>query len=138
MEKQRPGVGVGVIVIKDGKVLLQRRTSSHGDGTWCFSGGHLEFNESIEDCAKREALEESGVTIKNLRFVNITNDIFKEEKKHYITIFMVSDWESGEAKIREPDKITGMGWFEWNDLPKPLFLPIQNLIKMGYNPFEKE
>lgn len=138
MEKQRPGVGVGVIVIKDGKVLLLRRTSSHGEGTWCFPGGHLEFNESIENCAKRESLEESGVTIKNLRFVNITNDIFKEEKKHYITIFMVSDWESGEAKIMEPDKITDMGWFEWNDLPKPLFLPTQNLIGMGYNPFEKE
>ena len=50
----RPKVGVGVIVVKEGKVLLQRRRGAHGEGTWGFPGGHLEFKESWEECAKRE------------------------------------------------------------------------------------
>jgi len=44
----RPYIGVGVCVVKDGKVLLGKRQNAHGDGCWCFPGGHLEFKESIE------------------------------------------------------------------------------------------
>ncbi len=54
---ERPKVGVGVIVVKEGKVLLLQRKNSHGSGTWCFPGGHLEYGESLEECAKREVLE---------------------------------------------------------------------------------
>ncbi|MBI2584098.1 MAG: NUDIX domain-containing protein [Candidatus Aenigmarchaeota archaeon] len=131
MKKQMPKVGVGVIVMKDGKSLFLRRTGTHGEGTWCFPGGHLEFNESLEDCARREVMEESGIKIRNIRFAGLTNDIFKEENKHYITIFMAADWDSGEAKILEREKCTDIGWFGWNELPEPLFLPIQNLVKQG-------
>ncbi|MFH1978348.1 MAG: NUDIX hydrolase [Candidatus Aenigmatarchaeota archaeon] len=136
MEKQRPQVGVAVIVVKNNKVLLLRRTNSHGEGTWNFPGGHLEFNESLEDCSKRETLEESDITIKNIKFASLTNDVFKEKKKHYITIFMISDWKSGEAKIMEPNKATNIGWFEWDNLPQPLFLTEESLLKQGYNPFK--
>ena len=63
---ERPKVGVGVIIIKDGKVLLGKRKNAHGEGSWSFPGGHLEFNEELFDCAKREVLEETGIKIKNL------------------------------------------------------------------------
>ena len=56
-EEKRPKVGVGVFVFKDGKTLLGKRKNAHGDGTWNPPGGHLEFNESIEQCAQREVLE---------------------------------------------------------------------------------
>lgn len=130
----RPKVGVGVIVIKDGKILLGKRKNAHGEGSWSFPGGHLEFNESWEDCASRETMEETGVAIKNIRFGTVTNDIFQAEEKHYITIFMLSDYESGEVKIMEPEKCEKWEWFPWSQLPQPLFVPIQNLLKKGYNP----
>ncbi len=136
MEKQRPKVGMGILIRKDGKVLFLKRGGAHGEGTWCPPGGHLEFGESFEDCAKRETLEESGVEIKNIRFVTVTNDIHKDEGKHYITLIMVSDWVSGEPKIMEPDKCVEIRWVDWNSLPRPLFLPIQNLLKQSYNPFK--
>jgi len=103
MEK-RPKVGVGVILIKDGKVLMGKRKNAHGKGTWSFPGGHLEFNESWSDCAKRETFEESNLKIKKVRLATVTNDIFELEGEHYITLFMRADYDSGELKIMEPDK----------------------------------
>jgi len=134
MEEQRPKVGVGVIIIKNDKVLLGKRKNAHGEGTWCFPGGHLEFNEEIKDCAIREVKEETGIEIKNIRMGIFTNDIFKKEEKHYVTLFVISDYSFGEVKIMEPEKCEKWGWFEWDKLPQPLFIPIQNLQKMDYNP----
>ena len=137
MNQNRPKVGVGVIIIKDNKILLGKRKNSHGDGTWSFPGGHLEYDESWEDCAKRETMEETGINIKNLRFDTATNDVFEKEEKHYITLYMVCDYDSGEVINMEPEKCEKWDWFEWNNLPSPLFLPIQNLLKKNYNPFNK-
>ena len=133
--EERPKVGVGVILAKENKVLLLKRKNSHGEGTWGFPGGHLEFNEEIEDCVQREVYEETGIKVSNIRFASLTNDLFKKENKHYITIFMLCDWESEEAQIKEPERCAAQAWFEWKKLPTPLFLPITNLLKQGYHPF---
>lgn len=125
--------GISVIIIKNGKVLLAKRLSHHGYGTWGFPGGHLEYLESFEDCAIREVFEETSLKVKNIRFGSITNDIF-ESGKHYVTIFMVCGWKSGEARSMEPEKAGEWKWFEWENLPKPLFLPIVNLLKQNLHP----
>ena len=135
VETDRPKVGIGVIVFNNGKILLGMRKNSHGNHTWNFPGGHLEFNEEIIDCAKREVLEETGLKIQNPTIIGqVTNDIFIEEKKHYITIFVMGTSDNSEPKIMEPEKCDGWSWFDWEDLPQPLFLPIQNLIKQGFVP----
>jgi 8-oxo-dGTP diphosphatase len=78
------------------------------------------------------------VKVKNIRFSGaVTNDIFKKEKKHYITIFMICDYNSGEVKVLEPEKSECWKWFTWDNLPDPLFLPIKNLREQNFNPFEK-
>ncbi|OGF29795.1 DNA mismatch repair protein MutT [Candidatus Falkowbacteria bacterium RIFOXYD2_FULL_35_9] len=136
---ERPKVGVGVCIIKDNKVLLGKRKSAHGQRAWCFPGGHLEYGESWKDCAIRETLEEAGINIKNIQFSAVTNDIYTDEEKHYITIIMQADYDSGEVKIMEPDKCEIWQWFEWDEdkLPQPLFLPQQNLLKQQFNPLTK-
>jgi len=126
-------VGVGVFVLRNGKVLLQQRKGAHGEGAWGLPGGHLEFKESIEECARREVDEETGMKIKNIRLETFTNDIFEKENKHYITIFVLADHAGGDPRIKEPDKTIKQDWFTWNSLPSPLFIPLQNLIKRGYN-----
>ena len=120
-------------MVKDNKILMHKRKNAHGEGTWGFPGGHLEFHEDLEECAKREATEELGIAIKNVRFVSITNDKFQKEKKHYITVFMLAEHDAGTVTIMEPDKIEQWGWFEWNKMPKPVFLPIENLQKQGFD-----
>ena len=77
--EQKPKAGVGIMVLKDGKVLLGKRKGSHGEGEYAFPGGHLEYMESFEDCAKREVREECGVEIENLRSYRF--DCGLEERK---------------------------------------------------------
>jgi 8-oxo-dGTP diphosphatase len=133
--KKIPRVGVEVIIKKDNKILLGKRKGSHGAGTWAFPGGHLEFGETIFDCAKREINEEVGIKIKNLKHGPYTEDYFKEENKHYITIFVISDYESGEVKVKEPNYSEDLEWFDWNNMPDKLFLPIINLKLTEFRPF---
>ena len=131
-----PRIGVGVIIRKGTKVLLLKRKGSHGDGSWAFIGGNLEFNESPEQCAIREVLEEIGITIRNPRAATFTNDLFPLERKHYITIYVVTEYSGEPIAIKEPHKIESVEWFEWNQLPSPLFIPLQNLLKTNFNPFK--
>lgn len=134
--ENKPKVGVGVIVIKDNKMLCAKRKGAHGEGTWQFPGGHLEFKESWEECARREVMEETGISIKNIRFGTVSNDIFEDENKHYITLIMIANHDTGEPQILEPEKCAGWEWFKWEELPKPLFLPIVNILKTGFDPFK--
>ena len=134
-EKKLPKVGIGVIVVKDGKVLIGRRISGNHAGTWCFPGGHLEYGETFEDCAMRETMEESGIKIKNVKFATITNDYEPDYDHHYITVFMISDYDSGNL-IPEEGKMDDWKWIEWNDFPQSLLISVESLIKSGYNPFK--
>jgi len=128
----RPLIGVAVIVIKDDRVLLGKRKNSHGADTWAFPGGHLEFNESITDCAAREVFEETGLGIKNLRCGPYTNDIFAAENKHYVTLFVLADHDSGTPEVKEPHKCEKWQWSVWPPNLQPCFLPIQNLLKQNF------
>lgn len=133
MNHNRPYIGVGILLFheKTDKVLLGQRRTSHGAGTWGPPGGHLEHGESWESCAIRELYEETGITITQAVFAAVTNDIFVNEHKHYVSIFMQSICPNEQvARICEPDKIVTWQWFSLNQLPEPLFLPLDNLIKL--------
>ena len=129
-----PKVGVAIILVKDGKVLMGKRIGSHGAQTWSFPGGHLEFGESLENCAKREVKEETSLAIPGIIYGTFTNDIFKNEGKHYITLYVIATDFQGEPKILEPDRCLGWQWFAWDKLPQPLFLCIENLLKQKFDP----
>lgn len=134
---KRPSVGVAVLIWRDGKSIMYERRGSHGHGTWSIPGGHLEFGETWEECARREALEEVGVHIKNVRFLAVTNDIFPTEDKHYLSIWLEADWAAGEPKSLEPEKVVGIEWHSLTDLPSPLFEPCwQNLRRTRPDLFE--
>ncbi len=135
IEHSRPAVGVGAIIVRDGKVLLGLRKGSHGDGCWQFPGGHLEYGESVEGCARREVLEETGLELKDVRIGPFTNDVFTQERKHYITLFVTGTAPEGEPQVMEPEKCFEWGWFAWDEMPEPLFLPIRHLLEQGYSPF---
>ena len=132
MNKPNPRIGIGVFVFKDGKFLMGQRRNAHGADTWSIPGGHLEFGESFEDTAKREVMEETGLTVGNVRFGAVTNDVFPIEGKHYVSVWVVTDYESGEPTITEPDTYNELGWYDFDNLPTPLFLPWNQLLKSEF------
>ncbi len=113
---------------KGNEVLLIKRANSHGSGTWSSPGGHLDFGETLEECAARETMEETGVVIKDISFLGITNDVFAADGKHYITVWMQGIYHAGKANVNAPYEMTDVAWFPWNQLPKPLFLPLHHLV----------
>lgn len=129
-----PRVGVGVIVVRDGHVLLGQRAGSHGAGTWALPGGHLEFGESVEDCARRELLEETGLVLHSLRPAPYTSDVMADIGRHYVTLFVQARVPTGEAQRCEPDKCLVWDWFRWSELPSPLFQPLATLVAQGFVP----
>ncbi len=130
----RPKVGVGVLIVKDGMILLGRRSdpNTHGNATWAPPGGHLEFFETFEQCARREVLEETGLELGHVRFATVTNDFFIKEQKHYITIFMLAEYIKGIPQLLEPDKCSQWDWFSLDSLPESLFVSLANLLEQGY------
>jgi 8-oxo-dGTP diphosphatase len=134
MSRPGPIVGVGVIVVRDGLVLLGERVGSHGAGTWAPPGGHMEFGETVAACAARELLEETGLALRDVEAAPYTSDLFAAEGKHYVTLFVVAGCGEGEPQRVEPDKCMRWQWCRWSDLPAPLFRPLQTLVESGFVP----
>ncbi|KAK1763176.1 nudix domain-containing protein [Phialemonium atrogriseum] len=147
MTAQEPNVRVGVAAVisdREGRVVLGRRKGSIGAGKWGFPGGHLEFGETYFQCAEREALEETGLKVKAVKMMAVTNDVYEEWQRHYITIFVECKREDPDQQPEnlEPNKCDEWVWKGWSDIKalqgspsgtKELFLPIVNLINENPN-----
>lgn len=132
---ERPYIGVGVLIYKpNGQALFGKRKGSHGANTWGLPGGHLEFGESILDCALREVLEETGISLFDYGLAKgpYTESTFNN--KQYVTIIVLAEWTpfNGEPVIKEPDKMSEWRWDNWNnlssDIRNNLFDPLKTLV----------
>lgn len=129
------GVGFGVIILRDGKVLLGKRHDDpekasnllDGAGKWTMHGGKLRFGETFEQGARREAKEETGLILGKLKFIAINNDII--ETAHFITVGLLCEDFQGNPLVLEPDEITEWKWFSLDELPKPLYFPSEKVLK---------
>lgn len=136
-ENKKVGVGVGVMILKNGKVLLGKRhgdpkkadSELHGQGTWTVPGGKLHFGEDLKEAALRELTEETGLTAQkeDLKIISVTNDIVYDA--HFVTIGFLCEKFSGEPRVMEPDEIVEWQWFDLNNLPKPIFFPSEKILK---------
>ena len=126
--------------MKEGKVLLGKRRGAHGEGQYAWPGGHMEYMESFEQCAKREVMEEAGIEIQNVRFLRVMN-LVQYAPKHYVDIGLMCEWKSGEVRVCEPDRCESWAWYDIDDLPRPLFHTIESYIeayRTGKNFFDYE
>ncbi len=123
------------MLLRGGKVLLGFRNPDykkagselHGEGTWTMPGGKLHFGETLEQCARREVLEETGITLGVMTIARVGNDIVHDA--HYVTIgFLCTDFK-GEAKVMEPEKITKWEWFPLDRLPTPMYVPSEKIVR---------
>jgi len=128
-----PFVGVGCVPLHQGRVLLVRNHR----GRWSTPGGHLNFGESPIDAAIRETREETGVTVRDLEFLAVTNDIIETAQKHYITIWFRGIVDDPTLTILDTAEIAEAVWCDPESLPSPRHLYFENLISgRTVSPFE--
>lgn len=133
-QKPRVGIGVGVMIIKDGKILLGLRNSDpekadselHGEGTWTMPGGKIEFGEEPLETAVREVREETGMLINSCRFISLSSE--KVPDAHFITLGFVCEDFDGEPRVMEPDEIVEWRWFPLDEIPENIFEPSRNVL----------
>jgi 8-oxo-dGTP diphosphatase len=117
------GVGVGAIV-RDahGRLLLARRgpAARNEVGAWEFPGGMVTFGETLVNAIQRELLEEYGIEIRITGLLGVFDHILPDEHQHWVSATYLAEHVSGEASVIEPDKCTGVGWYDLTALPQPL------------------
>jgi len=95
----RPIAAVGVVVVRDDKILLIRRAKPPKLNEWSIPGGMQEIGETTEDAAFREVLEETSITIERPQFLDIVNYIDRDRngrvKHHYTLIDYAANYHSG-------------------------------------------
>lgn len=100
--KSQVRVGVSVILHTPHGYPMLLRKGSHGEGTWCFPGGHLEMHESVLSCALRELQEELAVVPDQVQILPwFTEDHWQD--KHYITLYVMASTTQMPVN-QEPDK----------------------------------
>ncbi len=123
--------GASVIVIRDGHILLQKRKDN---GCWGYHGGCLELGERLEDAAKRELYEETGLKVNSMKLYGV----FSGPELHYVyphgdevynvdTVYVCDDFE-GELSA-DTAEVSELRWFPFNEVPENLSPPVSGIIR---------
>jgi len=132
--EQRVNCAVAVIVTHARKVLFGRRLTTSGGSEWQLPGGWIEIGESPQQAARREVIEETGLLLRDLRFVATTNNVFSAQK-HSITLYFEAECVNEDSLIvAQPDKCSDWEWKYWAEVTDNLFLPLRLLKQSGYRP----
>lgn len=115
-----PRLGVGVLIVRDGQVLLMRRRCDPEAGRWGLPGGKVDWMETAEHAARREVDEELGIALHEIRLLCVTDQIDPVHARHWFAPVYLSEGFSGEPRIVEPDKHAALGWCLPDEAPGPL------------------
>lgn len=127
-------VGVGVLIIDNGKVLLGHRSKTRKDtggiyepDTWTLPGGKQEYNETFIETGKREIKEETDLDIDDLEVYGVGESIVTD--RHYITICLITNSFKGKLKVLEPTKEDEWEWFSFDNLPDNIYSPSRMFLE---------
>jgi 8-oxo-dGTP diphosphatase len=108
----QPVVGVGAIIICDGKILLEKRRGEPGKGKWSVPGGLVELGETTLEAVIREVKEETGLDVAEPELIDVVDNIVRDEngevKWHFVIIDYFVKIKGGE--LRAEDDAEELRW----------------------------
>ncbi|MCX7373629.1 MAG: NUDIX hydrolase [Alphaproteobacteria bacterium] len=108
----RPWVGIGAVIFRGDRVLLARRGKPPRLGAWSLPGGAQHVGEGAIECARRELLEETGITAGPLILADVIDAVNRDAdgrvRYHYTIIDYCGHWAAGEA--RPGDDVAEIAW----------------------------
>jgi len=115
-----PLVGVGAIIIRDGKILLEKRKHDPGKGKWSIPGGLVELGEGIEQAVIREVKEETNLDVEEPRHIDVVDNLQVDDegriKYHYVIVDYFVKLKGGMLKAgSDADEL---GWVSLDDVEK--------------------
>jgi len=113
-----PRVAVGAVIFKDEKILMVLRGKPPAENTWSIPGGCVELGETLQEAAKRETIEETGILILAREPVYTFDVIERDEnghvRFHYVIVDLAADYVSGEP--RPGDDAVDVSWISPEDM----------------------
>jgi 8-oxo-dGTP diphosphatase len=117
---KQPVVGVGVVVICDGKILLEKRKYEPGKGKWSIPGGLVELGENVEQTVIREVKEETGLEVKKPEHIDVVDNVVRDEngevKYHFVIIDYFVKLKGGTLKAASDAE--ELNWVPLSDVEK--------------------
>ncbi len=116
----RPIVGIGAIIMHDGKILLEKRKNDPGKGKWSVPGGVVELGENVTQTVIREVKEETGLDVAELEHIDVVDQITRDEggriKYHFVIIDYLVKLKGGTLKAAsDADELE---WVSLNEVEK--------------------
>lgn len=132
---ERPIVGVGAVVLRDGRVLLAKRGKAPRAGSWSLPGGAQKVGETVFDAARREVAEETGLAIEVLGIVDVVDSIQRDGgggiQYHYTLIDVFAEAADGVAEA--DDDAAAVGWFTLDELDAlGLWSETERIIRLAH------
>lgn len=118
---------VDPIIIKDKRVLLQKRSFGLFKGFWVLPGGKVEIGEDVQEACIREAMEETGIEVKILKMLGVYSGKDRDPEKHAVSIAFLCKPMRGEPRASK--EATEMGFFDLKKLPEKIGFDHRDIIK---------
>lgn len=134
--KKYPEAAVGVLVFNQkGRIFLM--TSPKWRGKYTLPGGHIELGEKMQEAAKREVKEETGLDIGDIEFLNVQDCIFSDEfykKKHFILLDFIARTKNDKAVLDGREAIECV----WSSIEEALGLPLNPYTENAILEYKKK
>jgi ADP-ribose pyrophosphatase YjhB (NUDIX family) len=136
----QPVVGVGAVVICDGKILLEKRKGEPGKGKWSIPGGLVELGEGVESAVVREVLEETGLEVESPELIDVVDNIVLdgngEVKYHFVILDYFVKLKGGE--LNAADDAEELRWVPLAEAEKyDLTKTLREFLKRNWERLQK-
>ncbi len=125
------GLTADIVIVHDGGVVLVRRGREPYKGFWAIPGGFVEYGESVEEAAVREAKEETGLDVHLLKLVGVYSDPSRDPRGHTVSVAFLA---VGRGNLKAGDDAGDVGVFDIDDLPSKLAFDHARILSEALNP----